>query len=621
MDCQLMRALVLALAALTLAVLAGGRGHAADPQPYDVTIAPTGEAALDAAGRDSSNLVSLRSSAPVGPFALIGRARGDVGRLETVLHSFGYYDGRVEITVAGHPLDDPALAETLDATPEGRTVKVEVRLVRGPLFHLGALTLPAATPEVARRAFGLVPGAPARAADVLAARDRMRTALLDDGYALAELDEPVATLEPAEHALDVSFPITAGPQVSLGPITISGEQHLHESYLRRRLELEPGERFDPTVIEKARQDLASVPAIASVRIVPATALDAEGTLPVQVEVTERPQHAVNLGAAYSTDLGGSVSASWSDRNLFGNAEVLTFGIAATELGGTAARQPGYNATASLALPDWLRRGQSLTFNLQAVREFLEAYDRTAGIAGATLARKLGEDATASVGLQFEQAHFVQEGVGRDYSLVQVPLGVQFDSTHDLLNPEHGVRAAATVTPTESLGAGGTPSSTFVIAQVSASTYLDVGRWLAGTEGRSILALRALVGAVNGASVFDIPPDQRFYAGGGGTIRGFRYQSVGPQFADGRPTGGTAIDAGSVEFRQRIGATWGAVAFVDAGQLGSSGVPFEGPVAVGAGVGARYYTSIGPIRVDFAVPLTHQRKSDAFEIYIGIGQAF
>jgi translocation and assembly module TamA len=184
-----------------------------------------------------------------------------------------------------------------------------------------------------------------------------------------------------------------------------------------------------------------------------------------------------------------------------------------------------------------------------------------------------------------------------------------------------VRASATVTPTESLGTGGAPNSTFVIAQASASTYLDVGRWLAGTEGRSILALRALVGAVNGAGVFDIPPDQRFYAGGGGTIRGFRYQSVGPQFVDNRPIGGTGIDVGSVEFRQRFGASWGGVAFVDAGQLGSSGVAFEGPVAVGAGVGVRYYTAIGPIRVDFAVPLTHQRKGDAFELYIGIGQAF
>ena len=112
-----------------------------------------------------------------------------------------------------------------------------------------------------------------------------------------------------------------------------------------------------------------------------------------------------------------------------------------------------------------------------------------------------------------------------------------------------------------------------------------------------------------------------YAGGGGSVRGFRYQSLGKQFASGRPVGGTAVDVGSVEFRQRIGASWGAVGFVDAGQISSDGVPFTGSPHVGAGVGVRYYTGIGPVRLDVAVPLTRERKGDAFELYIGLGQAF
>lgn len=615
---------VAAWAATALALgwaLQGDRGRAADPQAYEVTIAPSGDTGLDQAAQDSSTLISLRESAPVGPFALIGRARGDLDRLQTALDSFGYYKGHVAITVAGRALDDPGLADALDALPQGGTVPVAVTLTTGPLFHLRHLTLPADAPAAARAALGLAPGGPARAADVLAARQRMLNALLDDGHALAKVGEPAATLVPAEDALDVSFPVEAGPRVDLGEITFAGEQRLNERYLRRRLRLAPGERFDPTAIEKARQDLAAVPAVGSVRIVPGTELDAQGRLPVQVDVTERALRAVNLGAAFSTDQGGTVSASWTHRNLFGNAETLTLGVAATQLGGTAARQPGYNATAVFSLPDWGRRGQSLTFNLQAVRESLDAYDRTAAIAGATLARKLTDELTASVGLQFEQAHIKQEQVGHDYTLLQLPLGLQYDSTHELFDPHHGVRASVTVTPTESLGSGGVRSATFVIAQASASTYLDVGHWVAGTEGRSILALRALVGAVNGASVFDIPPDQRFYAGGGGTVRGFRYQSIGPKFPDSRPTGGTGIDVASVEFRQRIGASWGAVAFVDAGQLGSNGVPFEGAASVGVGVGVRYDTSIGPIRADVAVPVTRERKGDSFELYIGIGQAF
>jgi len=175
------------------------------------------------------------------------------------------------------------------------------------------------------------------------------------------------------------------------------------------------------------------------------------------------------------------------------------------------------------------------------------------------------------------------------------------------------RAAANITPTQSFS---TPSSTFVIAQLSGSAYFDVFG-----NGRSVVAVRGLVGGVEGATTFDIPPDQRFYAGGGGTVRGFRFQSVGPQFADGNPVGGTSVDVGSLELRQRFGANYGAVAFVDAGQVGSGGVPFEGNLQVGAGVGARYYTGFGPIRLDVAVPVTKLAGGDSFEVYIGIGQAF
>jgi translocation and assembly module TamA len=125
----------------------------------------------------------------------------------------------------------------------------------------------------------------------------------------------------------------------------------------------------------------------------------------------------------------------------------------------------------------------------------------------------------------------------------------------------------------------------------------------------------------GGSNLELPPDQRLYAGGSATVRGFAYQSIGPLFADGRPVGAKSVDAGTVEFRQRIGDDWGGAAFVDAGQASASGAPFNGEVRVGAGIGARYYTAIGAVRLDVAVPVTRVRGGDAFEVYIGLGQAF
>lgn len=588
-------------------------GHAADPQPYAVTIKPTGKPALDKAAAESSTLVGLREQAPVGPFGLVERAQGDVARFTAALGSFGYYNGRVEVTIAGKALDDPGLADLLDATPATTTVPVQVTLTPGPEFHLRNISLGGAVAPEARAALDLQPGQPALASSVLAAQGRMLKALLDSGHALAKVDAPVATLEEGAHALDVSFHVDAGPRVDIGQISIAGLKDVNESFVRRRLLLRTGQQYNPDEIEKARQDVASEGVFSSVRITPSSALAPDGSLPVRVTVTERPLHVVNLGAAFSTDQGGSLNASWTDRNLFGNAEALTLSAAATQLGGSASRQPGYNVGAALTIPDWQHRAQTLGFNVNAIKEYLDAYNRTAFTAGTTLSRKFFDELTLSAGLTGEVAKITQERITRNYTLVQVPLSAQFDNTHDLFDPTHGYRASVTVTPTESLRS---PQNTFVIVQASGSTYVNLGE-----PGRSVLALRALVGVIEGATTFQVPPDQRFFGGGGGTIRGYRFQSVGPQFADRRPLGGTSIDVGTVEFRQRFGASYGAVVFVDAGQVGSDGKPFSGKLRAGAGIGARYYTAIGPIRLDVAVPLVRQAKGDALEAYIGIGQAF
>ncbi len=586
--------------------------RAANPQPYTVVIAPTDNDALNKALTSASSLVSLRESAPVGPFPLVARARGDVERLEKVLHGLGYYAATVDVRIGGRLLDDPALLNTLDDSTD--TVAVKVAVAPGPLFHLRHIALTGDAPPGVAEALGLEPGAPAVASDVLAAGARVLGALRDSGHALAKVDSPIATLDPAARVLDVSFTVHAGPMVDLGPISISGLTRLHESYLRRRMNLHDGERYSPEAIAKARGDLAATGLFTTIRVEPATELDASGRLPVAVVVKERKLRTVNLGASFSTDEGGSLNAGWTHRNLFGNAEKLTISGAVTQLGGTANRQPGYNLGTTLVLPDWHRRDQSLTFNIGAIREYLDAYDRTGVLGGAVLARRLNPHLTASVGLSAIVEEVTQEGTRNTYRLAQVPLKLVYDSTTSVLDPTTGSRASVSLTPTFSLANGS--SSTFLIGQAAGSTYLDFG-----TKGRSVLALRALVGVVQGAGVFGIPPDQRFYAGGSGTIRGFRYQSLAGRFASGRPIGGNAIDVGSVEFRQRIGGSWGAAAFLDAGQTNGDGIPFSGALKVGAGAGVRYFTSIGPVRVDVAVPLTRERRADAFEVYIGLGQAF
>ncbi len=597
---------------LTVPLLA----HAADPQPYTVALPPTGEAPLDTALHDSATLISLEDKAPVGPFALIGRARGDRDRLQAALGSFGHYDGKIGIKILGRDIDDPELASALQAA--AGPVEVAITVTPGPTYTLRKLDLtgpadPAAM-EQARDAIKLAPGDPARAADVLAAQSRMLAALRGSGHALAKVGTPDARLDPATKSLDITWRVEAGPAVNLGPISVSGLDDVDEAYVRRRLLIHQGQPFDPAKIETARQDLAATGVFSTVQAKEAGALDPAGAMPIDIDVTERPRRVVGFNAAFSTDLGASAGVTWSHRNLFGQAERLDLGAAITQLGGSASRGSGYNVTAALTKPDVFRRDQSVTVSLQAIKEDLDAYNRTAFLAGVQGNRKLTEFLTATAGVQAQQSHITQEGVSRDYTLLGLPFGLRYDSTgpEGLFEPTHGFKAAAIVTPTAALAAG----SDFVIAQLSGSTYINLG-----APGRSVLALRATLGTIQGASTFQVPPDQRFYAGGSGTVRGYKYQYVSPKFPSGRPTGGTSLGAATVEYRQRFGESFGAAVFVDAGQVDTGSTPFQGNLRAGAGVGARYYTPIGPIRLDVALPLNKQRGDDTFELYIGIGQAF
>ena len=603
-----------AASVLLATALTGPISRAADPVAYAVEITPTGTAAIDAALADAATLLTLKE-APVGSFALLARTRNDIARMVTVLNSFGNYRARVVAGIDGLPLDDPTLPTRLDALPAAREARVVLRPEPGPVFHLRRIQLRGAAPADARARMQLAEGAPAIAADVLAASTRLQSALRNDGYALARVEQPMATLDDAAQALDLVYPVTTGPRVDLGEVRIEGLERVNQAYAVRRLRLIPGERFSPERLAVARQNLADSPAFASVRVDPSETLDAQGRIPVLVRVSERTRRAVTLGALYSTDQGASLNAAWTHRNLFGNAEQLTVSAAITQLGGSATTGLGYNVGVTLKIPDWLQPDQTLSFNATALREYLRAYDRDGVIVGAAVARRLSPDLTVSAGVTAIQEKVGQEGVTRDYTLLQLPLTATWDSTGSLLNPVRGFRASAGVTPTISLG--GAREAQFVIAQLSASTYLDVG----ATPGHSVVALRGLLGTTQGASVFDLPPDQRFYAGGSATVRGFRFQSIGPQFRSGRPTGGSTVGAASIEMRQRFGESWGAVAFVDAGQVGTSSLPFSGGAKVGAGVGARYYTAIGPIRLDAAVPVNKTGKGDAFELYIGLGQAF
>ncbi|MGA2190145.1 MAG: BamA/TamA family outer membrane protein [Steroidobacteraceae bacterium] len=603
--------------------------RAADPQSYRADLASTGDGALDSTLRATSELLALRANAPVSPFGLIARARGDVDRLKTVLESYGYYRSAVTITIEGLGLNNPGVADALTALAKGQNARVAVAFTLGPIYHLRTVSLEGIVPASVEGAFSLKSGAPAVASEVLAAGARLQSALQEQGYAFAKVDPPVAYEDQTQPLLDVSFRVEVGARVNIGDIQLQGLQRVHEKLVRRRLLLRSGQRYSSSAVEAARRDLLSLGPFAAVSVQVGQAVDSTGGVPITFVLRERKRHAVNVNAAFSSDLGGSGGVTWSDRNVFGNAEQLTVAAKVIDLGGSDTTGVGYDTSAKFVIPEFAHRDQSLQFTVGAIKQYLEAYDQKAITSGVTVTRKLSSVWSASAGLATSNEQIIQNQITYDYTLVEVPLSIGYDSTHlasPLDDPTHGMRNSLTVTPTQSLGH---PNSSFVITQIKLASYFDVHELGFGDPGRSVLAIRALAGEAQGAGEFSLPPDQRFYAGGSGTIRGYPYQLVGPVFAaTDIPVGGTAIAAGSLEFRQRIGANWGAAFFVDGGQVSASLKPLPSDFRVGVGVGVRYYTPIGPIRLDVAVPTkrdTYSNSSNtydqAFQVYIGLGQAF
>nr|WP_246602333.1 BamA/TamA family outer membrane protein [Falsiroseomonas tokyonensis] len=414
----------------------------------------------------------------------------------------------------------------------------------------------------------------------------------------------------------VTWILAPGPRAAFAVPRVAGTERINPDFLVRFAANQiAGETYSPARLEEARRRILGLRAFSSVRVETAETLNDKGRLPVTFIVSERPRRAIGVTAAYETNYGPSFLVYWEHRNLFGQAERLRLEAEVARLGsdGGGVEDSTYRAFATLRRPGLFGRDLAAVGTVGVLRERLNAYDRDAAIASILLERRFSDQLTLGAGPSVDIGEAGPSGGPLDpYQIAGFILNGRWDETDSLLNPTRGWRLTGSVTPSFSLD----ESAAFAPLRVTASTYWDVLG-----SARSIVALRGTVGSLLAQDRMDAPIHQRFFAGGGGSVRGYDYQSIGPRDGAGRLVGGASLLEASVEWRQRIGESWGGVVFVDAGTVGSDSIPSVSDWRVGAGVGLRYHTAIGPIRADIALPLVRQDGSSGYGLYVGIGQAF
>jgi translocation and assembly module TamA len=591
--------------------------------------------------QDASLLYRLRQDAPPDGESLSRRMAADLNPLVDALWSQGYFNADVALVVDGVPLAVGAepgapLIRALEAHRNRDAVPITVRVRPGKVFGFRNIDIVerdrAGSAAIADplKVSKLKAGQPATAASLRAAQAGLIDHMRAQSHPLAKVVELRPVVDHAAGIMDVTYVLDPGPLAGFGDITVGQTDEIPPEVVRSFIYLEPGDPYSPKALADTRKSIAKIPAVASVRIREADKLDGAGNLPIFVEVTERPKRLLGFSARYSTIDGPAVKVYWEHRNLFGGAERLRLESSvffAPRIDGTKIQRFGDFERSDLggrfafsfmkpALDgsryDWLLDGVATRERVGTNR--YGGY--TARYANATTAIRYRFSDTFSVqaGLEVERGQ-TSDVLGQvDYTLVGLPLSVNYDSTDSLLDPTRGIRATASFTPYPTfLG------STVGIYQAKAAVS---GYYALDEDARYVLAGRVGFGSISGASLDEIPATRRFYAGGGGSVRGYAYRSLSPLGPFGQLTGGRSLLELSAEARIKITETIGIVPFFDAGTAFESSLPDgKQKLQMAAGLGFRYYTSIGPIRVDVAAPLNPRKGDKPVALYVSIGQAF
>ena len=536
------------------------------------------------------------------PAAFLAAAQADYARLLGVLYVRGRFGGVISILLNGREAAGYSALAQLDTVRE-----VRIRVTPGPLYRFGqAQVAPIATGTILPDAFAT--GAPASTSTILSAADRAVTGWRDIGHAKASIADQSITARHANAEVDARLNVNPGPLLTFGPVTVQGNSAVSARRVLKIAGLEEGRRFDPEEVERAANRLRRAGSFESVTIEEAENIGPNATLPLTIGVAEAAPRRFGFGAEVSTVDGLGLSGFWLHRNLLGGAERLRID---GEIEGLIGQTGGTDFNFGLRYERPASPSTDTDLFAELTYEVLDQPSFSSDTAEFTLGftRFASDRTTVNLGAGFLNSNTEDEFGVETVTLFTLPFGGLHDRRDNELDATKGFYADLDVTPF--LALAGTSDG----AQITFD-----GRAYASTD-RLTFAGRAQVGALVGPSIEESPAFYRFFSGGGGSVRGQNFQSLGVEVV-GVSTGGRSLLLLSGEVRASVTDNIQLVGFVDWGTVGENSLPdFSGDRHAGAGIGLRYKTGIGPIRFNIAAPVSGSTPADDFFIYVGIGQAF
>lgn len=538
-----------------------------------------------------SNSVALQDRAPASLDLLRKRADEDISLFSQWLRAQGYFGSHIEAT--------------LDETTKPLTVLFKVDT--GVPFTLKSVHVQIVTGrETTVPDMKLALGTPFNAAALVQSQNQLVREFTKKGFPFAKVADRRIIVDHEDHSVAVTLFVNPGPPAHFGSTRISGLVSVEEEVVRNTLPWKEGEVFNADLLDAGQKKLTSLGLFSLIRVLPAQELDENGRVPVNVILTERKHRSVGAGISYKTDEGPGMSASWEDRNLSGGGERLSFSATFSDF--------VFSAEGGYLKPFFLRKDQFLRLSSRLADDEPDAYSSRNLKSYSVVERNMTEELRLGGGLGFKVSKVTQLDETNRYSFLSLPLTMEYDGSNDPLDPTRGSRLGLKVEPYWDPFKG---NPGFAKGYGRYRHYLELLK-----EPSLVLAGGIGAGSIVGADSAAIPADERFYAGGGGSIRGYAYQSVGP-IKGGTVVGGNYLIELSFEMRLKISDRIGVVGFLDGGNAFASPDPdFSQGLLWGTGVGLRYYSPVGPFRLDIGFPLDRRPGlDDSFQIYVSLGQAF